>query len=95
MGTQASSADELVELIENIVNRILDKKSISTINKQGIIKSLPNSDNEYIITIDGDDYQNIPAKNGQTYSINDVVVLSLYNGNSQKMIIDYKKPKKW
>ncbi|HBA03558.1 MAG TPA: hypothetical protein DCW51_06155 [Clostridium sp.] len=95
MGTQASTADKLVELIEGVITRMLPNMAISTINKLGIIKSLPNSDNEYTITINGEDYQNIPAKNGQTYSINDVVVLSMYNGNTQKMIIDYKKPKRW
>lgn len=92
MNTKASSANDLVELIENVVNRIMSKKSIATIHKEGIVKSLADSNGKYTVTINDDDYQ-IYGDASLNLSINNVVIIEYYNGDPKKKWILCKKPK--
>jgi hypothetical protein len=87
---EVTLANRLVKLIKKHSKDLIDDNIID-IHRQGYIKAVL-SNNLYTVNINNQDY-NLEARNGLTLSVNDVVLIMLFNGDINRAWIIDKKPK--
>lgn len=93
MVSPKQQGDALINLITSTCKDLINKISINKTHMEGRIKALPSNGSEkYIVIINGEDYL-IPPRQGLTLNVGDVVVITLYNGDSNRKFIDMKRPK--
>jgi hypothetical protein len=86
-------ADILINAMQIHSKNEVDRNAIKSMHRQGYIKTVLGN-NLYTVVIDEEDYT-IEARDGLNLSVNDIVIIMLYNGDiSRSWIID-KKPKRW
>jgi membrane protein implicated in regulation of membrane protease activity len=88
-------SDKLVRLTRMLASNEVNNNSIQKVNQTGTITSIIDANNNlYEVKIDGETFQ-IYARENLTLSVGNIVIISLYNGDINKRIIDFKKPKNW
>ena len=93
MTSPKQQGDALINLVKSTCESLIGKLAISKIHMEGIIKALPLDGSEkYTVIINGEEYS-IPPRSGMTFSVGDVVIITLYNGDSNRKFIDTKRPK--
>lgn len=93
--SMAQKSDKLIKLMKINASNEVNNNSIQKVNQTGIITSIIDaSSNLYEVKIDGEIFQ-IYARENLTLSVGNIVIISLYNGDINKRVIDFKKPKNW
>ena len=87
------SADILINAMKTHSKNEVNNNAIQSFNRLGYIKAIL-TNNQYTVCIDEHDYT-IEARQGLTLSVNDVVIIMLFNGDINFPWIIDKKPKNW
>lgn len=86
-------ADILINAMKTHSKNEVNNNAIQSIHRLGYIKEIL-TNNQYTVWIDEHEYI-IEARQGLTLSVNDVVIIMLFNGDINFSWIIDKKPKSW
>lgn len=86
-------AERLINLMQVHSAKEVNNNAIQSIHRIGVITEVL-TDNNYKVKIDEQEYI-IEARQGLTLTVKDVVYILLCNGDINRKIIDFKKPKNW
>lgn len=93
MTSPKQQGDTLIDLIKSTCESLIKKLAINKTHTEGKIKAVPiNGSEKYTVIINGEEYL-IPPRTGVTFNVGDVVIITLYNGDSNRKFIDTKRPK--
>jgi hypothetical protein len=87
------SAEILINAMKTHSQNEVNNNAIQSIHRLGYIKAIL-TNNQYTVCIDEHDYT-IEARQGLILSVNDVIIIMLFNGDINFPWIIDKKPNNW
>jgi len=89
MGT-SSHAQSIVNAMEKLASINIDNNAITALHRIAYITSLADADGRFTVMYQNQTYR-VPARDNLSLAINDIVILTCFNGDINKSYIDIKK----
>lgn len=85
------SSNLLIQLIEKIAEKVASNKFSLNTHTEGVIKAVL-SNNQYTVQLINGETYDLPARQGLTLAVNNIVLIAQVNGDINKRFIDCIRP---